>query len=193
MKRRDAIKQTALIMGYAVSASAISGVLAGCQATGGMDWTPVYLSKDQGTLLAEIAEIIIPASDTPGAKDVFVHEFIDTMIGKYLKAEEGETLKAGLAQVDADAQAAHGKKFMSCTPEQQTALLVKMADDTQAAMEADPSLRKNKPFFVLMKELTMLGYFTSEVVGKEIFSFDPVPGEYGDCIPVEEVKNSWTI
>lgn len=194
MKRRDAIKQTALIMGYAVSASAISGVLSGCEPSGIPNWTPANLTMDQGNLLADIAECILPASDTLGAKDVFVHEFIDVMLGKYMKAEEAESFKKGLDQLEADAKAAHGKGFRSLTPEEQTAVLVKSANEAQAAMDASEGPMKVKPFFAQMKELTLLGYFTSERVGKEILKFDPVPGEYDGCMPLENVNNtSWTI
>lgn len=194
MNRRDAIKQTALMMGYAVSASVVSGVMSGCQATESMDWTPSAMSQSQGEIVAQVAECILPASDTPGAKDVFVHEFIDTMLGTYMKPEEKTRFLAGVDQVEADAQSAHGKSFMSLSAEEQNALLVKMAKDTEAAIEADPSLRQNKPFFMQMKELTLTGYFTSERIGKEFLVFDPVPGRYDGCMPLEEVNNTnWTI
>ena len=195
MNRRDAIKQTALIMGYAVSASAVSGVLSGCQTSGGgYQWTPTNLTSAQGDLVAQIAECIIPATDTPGAKDVFVHEFIDIMLGKYLKPEEAESFKKGVDEVESKAQAAHSKGFLACTDEEQNALLVQIAEETQAAVEADPSLMRNRPFFMQMKELTLLGYFTSEQVGTEVLNFDPVPGRYDGCMDLSEVGGvNWTI
>ena len=80
MDRREALKRTAWIMGGAVSAPAIMGILKGCAAKPTIDWTPVFLSSDQGVLVSQVAEIIIPKTDTPGAKDVGVPGFIDQIL-----------------------------------------------------------------------------------------------------------------
>ena len=80
MDRREALKRTAWIMGGVVSAPAIMGVLKGCVAKPTIDWKPVFLSEDQGILVSEVAEIIIPKTDTPGAKETGVPGFIDLML-----------------------------------------------------------------------------------------------------------------
>src|SRR3989337_3186394 len=93
MDRREAIKRTAWIMGGAVSAPAIMGILKGCTAKPTIDWKPVFLSSDQGILVTQVAEIIIPKTDTPGAKDVGVPGFIDSLIKDcYAKADQDEFL-----------------------------------------------------------------------------------------------------
>ena len=80
MDRREALKRTAWIMGGAVSAPAHMGILKGCAAKPTIDWTPVFLSSDQGTLISQVAEIIIPKTDTPGAIVVCVDWFIDQIL-----------------------------------------------------------------------------------------------------------------
>ena len=85
MNRRDALKQTALLTGYALSASTIASIMNGCKASGDPAWVPQFLTEEQGALVAEMAECLIPRTDTPGAKDVFVHEFIDLMLKDYVK------------------------------------------------------------------------------------------------------------
>ena len=88
MDRREALKRTAWIMGGAVSAPAIMGILKGCAAKPTIDWTPVFLSSDQGALVSQVAEIIIPKTDTPGAKDVGVPGFIDQILKECYKKED---------------------------------------------------------------------------------------------------------
>ena len=185
MNRRDAIKQTALIMGYAVSASAVAGVMAGCQASETSNWIPVFLSKDQGNLVAEIAERILPASDTPGATDVNVHGFIDLMLKDYLDEEEVTRFMAGLSTVDQAAQSMHKKKFAALEAAQQDEVLMKLATEAEGKREA---------FFNQIKQLTVLGYFSSELVGEQYLNYDPIPGDYIGCVPLEEVGNvNWSI
>ncbi len=70
--RREALRKTALLMGAAVSASALTGILQGCKATPELTYTPVFFNADQATLVSEVADIIIPRTDTPGAKDAGV-------------------------------------------------------------------------------------------------------------------------
>ena len=89
MDRREALKRTAWLMGGAVSAPAIMGILKGCTAKPTIDWKPVFLSADQGVLVSQVSEIIIPKTDTPGAKDVGVPGFIDQIVGEcYAKEDE---------------------------------------------------------------------------------------------------------
>ena len=118
MNRRDALKRTALIMGYAVSASTIAAVMQGCEASGDPDWMPTYLTKDQSDLVAEIAEVILPKTDTPGAKDVFVHRFVDTMFGEFMEEKDKAIFVDGLASVDQASQSAHGKNYVDCSTEE---------------------------------------------------------------------------
>ena len=183
MNRRDALKRTALMMGYAVSASTIAAVMQGCETSGDPDWMPTYLNNDQSNLVAEIAEIILPKSDTPGAKDALVHRFIDSLFGGFMDDKKQALITEGLVAVDASSQSANNKKFVDATPEQQTAIIQKLANEAT-----------KDSFFAKIKELTLTGYFTSEVVGKNVLNYLPIPGEYKACIDIEEVGNvNWTI
>ena len=78
--RREALRKTALMMGAAISASAFAGLMQGCKTTPELTYVPRFFNEDQGRLVMEVAEIIIPKTDTPGAKDVGVPGFIDTML-----------------------------------------------------------------------------------------------------------------
>lgn len=80
MDRRQAIQRAAMVLGYSISAPALMGVLKGCKATPEIGYKPVFFNEDQAAIMAEVAEIIIPKTDTPGAKDTGVPAFMDLML-----------------------------------------------------------------------------------------------------------------
>ncbi|HET9662657.1 MAG TPA: gluconate 2-dehydrogenase subunit 3 family protein [Burkholderiales bacterium] len=196
MNRREAIRRVALLMGGAVSAPAILGVLAGCKAEPdtAAEWKPAFLTQAQAALVAEVAEIMIPRTDTPGAKDVGIATFIDKMMkDTYSKAEQQRFI-AGLADFEAQAKREHGRAFVELEPAQRAAL-VKQAHDP--AVEADrestvPLDKRRRPFILTMKELTLLGYFTSEPGATQVLQYRPVPGAYQACIPLAQAGNGKT-
>ncbi len=182
ISRREAIQRAALLLGVAISPSILQGVL---QAqTPGAGAKPQFLTETQFATAAAVAERILPRTDTPGAIDAGVPAFIDLMVGKYMTEAERRTLTAGLAEVESKSAAAHRAAFAQLTAAQQDALLKAMADAAQG---------KSGTFFHQIKELTILGYFTSEPVGKNVTHYDPIPGRYQGCIPLAEVGNrAWT-
>jgi hypothetical protein len=141
--------------------------------------TPLHLD-----LVTAIAERILPRTDTPGATDVGVPAFVDLMLGKYSTENERQIFTVGLDQVNAASLAAHARPFVNISAEQQDAILMKIAVASQ---------KKEKTFFHQMKELTVVGYFTSETVGRTVLHYDPVPGRFQGCVPISEVGNVlWT-
>lgn len=189
IKRREAIKLTAYLMGAAVSASAVAAVMTGCQSDAGTageakdvtaGWEPVYLSKDQTKLVEAATERIIPATDTPGAKEAKVNRFIDIYLKDNARKEEQEGFLKGLAALDSEAQAAYSKKFVNLTDEQQDEVLTKLMN-----READ------QEFFFGLKQLTLLGFFTSEVGATQVLKYNKIPGDYQGCIPFSEVGVTW--
>ncbi len=189
MNRRDAIKRTAFLMGGTISAAAMVGVLNGCQPVSkGINWEPQFLTLEQGKMVSLIAERIIPATETPGAKDVGVPEFIDLMLKDYYEGKDQKRFLEGLAKVESDAQSAHGKPFVQLNPEEQDAILTKF---DRVAFDTNKNGVDDQPFFTMVKELTLLGYFTSEVGATEVLQYDPVPGNYEGCVPLVDVGRAW--
>ena len=133
--RRAALQRAAWMLGGAISAPTILGVLAGCggqadapkagaaAASAPKPYVARTLSPEQNELVATISEAIIPQTDTPGARAARVNEFVDAMLTDYLPARERERFLAGLARVDARARRAHGRAFLECPAEQQEAVL----------------------------------------------------------------------
>lgn len=196
MKRREALKRTALLMGYAVSASAITGVMSGCQAdtkTPADGWKPKAFSETQINTLKEAAERILPATDgIIGAKDVMVERFADEMYNGFYKPEQVTVFKAGLDKLEADAKATHNKSFADLSEEQMDEMLTVIMNEAKGKEDASEA---DKPFFFPLKEITLLGFYTSEKVGKEVLNYLPVPGAYNGCFPLSEVENgrAWSL
>lgn len=188
MNRRNAIKNATILLGGMISASAISGVMAGCKAEPKIDWAPKYFTPEEAGTLDALIERIIPKTDTPGARDAGVNKFIDQMMAEFYPEKEKNDFRDGLKKLDADANAANGKAFAALTSEQQDGLLTKL--DAEAY---DPNRKPDDPphFFRTVKELTILGFCTSEEGATNFLKYDPVPGAYHGCIPYSEVGAAW--
>jgi hypothetical protein len=143
-----------------------------------------------------MAETILPRTSTPGAKDLGVPQFIDKMLKELLTEADQKEFVEGIESLDKRCEKDYGKVFVACEQKQKEETLNNL--DKEAA-KFPPSLwgivlvEKPDPitFFRRMKSLTLMGYFTSEKVGKEILRYDPVPGEYIGCMPLNGM-NSWT-
>lgn len=212
MNRREAIKRTSLIMGYAVSASAIAGLMSGCKAEPDTSWKPAFFDKDQIQLIAEVAERILPATDTPGAKDVLVHQFMDQILKQNYDIAAQKRVLAGVKAIEDASQKAYQKSLIDCSDEEKDAILTQFDKEAFNAKGANKKtgqyelvkakegqliqgegyLAKNKDhFFHILKELTFLGYFTSEKVGTDILNYDPIPGAYQGCIDYKDGSAAW--
>jgi hypothetical protein len=185
--RREAIKRTAMLMGAAVSASAISGVLNGCKPTPELIYTPVFFTPDQARIVTEVCEIIIPKTDTPGAKDAGVPGFIDTMLKDCYNKDDQERYLEGLTAFDELAKTTYSERFIYCEAEQQTELVKVVHDEALQMMKENREAKR--PFILMTKELTLLGFFTSEPGATQVLQYVPVPGLYKGCIPLSEAGN----
>jgi hypothetical protein len=176
-------------MGGAISAPAVGAILSGCRAEPApAAWTPEALTTDQVDLLGTIVDLIIPPTDTPGAKDAGVPVFIDKLLRDWVESEDRARFQAGLAAVDEEMQETHGVAFREATPEQQNALLTRLDQEaTQAREEGGGAL----PFFATLKEWTLVGYYTSEIGATQELQWLANPGRYDADLPLEEVGPTW--
>ena len=184
LSRRDAIR--GLTFTFGVAATGLAGRAAA--ATTALPWTPTALSPDEARLVDVVAELIIPKTDTPGAREAGVPQFIDRALADYYNKTQADRLRAGLARMDADARAAHGDVFVALTPQQQVDLLA--GYDREAA--AGQGQAAGEPhFFPLLEDLVTVGYFTSEPGATVALRYDPVPGAYHGCVPLAELGRGW--
>jgi len=141
------------------------------------------LTPQQNETVATIAELIIPKTDTPGAREAGVAAFIDVMLADWGDDDQRHMITAGLANVDERSRAAFGKNFVGCAPEQQAEILEDL--DYELARLRDTKSDTSKNFFQAMKWLTLTGYYTSEVGATSEMHYRVVPGRYEPCYPLE--------
>jgi gluconate 2-dehydrogenase gamma chain len=180
MNRRDmllllagtaALPDRLLAMGRAVHKRAQAGTLRA-------------LTPQQHEIAATIAELIIPKTDTPGARDAGVPAFIDVMLAEWADDEQRKMFTTGLADVDARSRAAFGKDFVACTAAQQSEIVQDL--DYELAQLRDAKADTSRQFFGAMKWVTLTGYYTSEVGATSELHFRVVPGRYEPCYPLEQ-------
>jgi hypothetical protein len=131
----------------------------------------------------------MPKTDTLGAKEVGVPNFIDKMLNECYKKEDQDRFLAGLASFDEEAKKAHGDIFIYLKPEEQLVFVKKYNEDSVKASKEKPG---PKSFFLMAKELTLMGYFTSEVGATKVLQYEAVPGAYKGCIPLKEAGQGRT-
>ena len=187
--RRQALERVAILLGGAISAPTVAGVLSKPTRrawAASPAWAPRTLSPAQLELVATVAEHIIPPTDTPGARAAGVHRFVDTLLSDHYPATERDRFLAGLADVDARAQSAHGQPFRQCSPEQRIALLGEMDARAFASSRGEDGW-----FFRRLKELTIVGYYTSEFGAMQELHVSPF-GAYRGDIPYASVGRAWS-
>ncbi len=194
MNRREVIQRVAMLMGGAISAPAVLAVLNGCSPKPGAGWQPLFLSKEEGAMVEAVAELIMPRTDTPGAREVGVPAFIDVILKDAYPSDEQARFISGLKDFDAEAQRVHGKPFLELPQAQRVSYLQRVHDEAAAAekVEADkdvPAGERKRPFVLMMKELTLLGFFTSQAGATQVLQYVAVPGGFQACIPIAEAGN----
>lgn len=177
-----------MLLGGALSAPAIAGVLAGCDTrNAGGTWRA--LTSEQGELVATIADHIIPETDTPGARAAGVHVFIDTMLAGHYGEEDRKRVLDGLGEFDERARRECGGPFIRCSAEEQRALLTRV-DQEAFASTGGP---RDVPWFRTIKELTVLGYYTSEIGATKELQHVAVPERFEGCVPLEQIGRTWAV
>ena len=187
MNRRDAIRSVVFMLGGTFSAPTLLAMDRWERGTvGEISSTKLALTDQQKLIVSEVAELIIPKTNTPGAKDAGVPAFIVMMLQDCYKTPEHASFLEGVKSLEE-------KKFLTLSNAQKTEMLKQVESDSVEQIKAyqvqqtkmgDNEDReqmaaqtKGLPYWRLMKELTMLGYFTSEEGIKSSFDYVPIPGK----------------
>ncbi len=136
------------------------------------------ISADQDSLLAELAESIIPKTTTPGAKDISAHRFALKMMDDCRSKEDQEKFLAGLAAFEKQADKISGKSFVKQSAEERKAVLTEMEKDKESKEDA-------VAFYRTMKRFTIQAYSSSEFFLTKVQVYELVPSRYHGCVPVK--------
>lgn len=167
ISRREAVQTLLLLMGGTLSLPVQAALL---RKTGNSD--PGRFSADEQVLITELTEVIIPTTNTPGAKVAGVGEFVSYVIGHCTDTTQQEAFRRGLQRTDALSQSAHGKRFELLEASQKAGIMEQLG-------------RQEKAFFTTLRELTIVGYFTSETGATQALDYVAIPGRFEGDIPLK--------
>ncbi|MFK5974839.1 MAG: gluconate 2-dehydrogenase subunit 3 family protein [Flavobacteriaceae bacterium] len=197
MERREALKLSAGFLGYSLSGLVFSSMLNGCKVDANTDWTPLFFTKEQAITISEMAEHILPRTDTPGAKDILVHRFIDKLIYECYATDAQKSFLEGLDAFQSFCMKKTGNLFEDDSEEEKDAIFAAHEEILyQPAVYIWGNKIKDEgdiTFYRQIKGLSLFGYFSSEEVSKNILNYDPVPGKFVGCVPLEEIGNAWAL
>jgi len=148
------------------------------------------LDPHQNATVVTISELIIPQTDTPGAKTARVNEFIDLIVAEWYDEQEKSAFLSGLADVDQRSQSTFGKDFVGCSEKQQIQILNDL--DEESRVKSEPPVRRRprntpveeKQFFSMIKQLTLIGYYTSEIGFVQELHEEIIPARHAGCAPL---------
>ncbi len=207
MNRRKALKGLGLSMGYAIAAPTAISILQSCSRKE-ESWTSVFFTEDEKHMVKHLVDIILPVTDTPGGLDLNLPQFVDMMCNDTLKESDKELFHQGSGSFAYEYQQRFKKDlgksnredmkqlfslYFDLDQEEQDQVKLLLSRSVENVSEKDMKNFTIYKFLLTVRSLSLLGYFTSEKIGKEVLNFDPIPGAYKACIPVSEVGNAWTI
>jgi hypothetical protein len=187
MYRREVLQSISLLIGSAFVSPALAEILDGKRAMPSTSRQNIFNAEDSA-LITEIADVIIPDTSTPGAKQAGVGEFIQLIVNECYTPEDQAAFKAGLAETDRQSIGLYQKKFLESDKKQREDILRRI----EARALADKS-KKGFSFWFAIKELSVTGYFTSEIGAKQALEYVWVPGRYEACIDLKPDQKTWAV
>ncbi len=202
MDRRDVLKYTAYLTGYAVTAPLTSAILSGCKSEPATaEVTTKFFSAEEFPSIEAMINTMLPKTDTPGAVELGVPSFVDIVLADYTEEEDQQKLQKGLSAWLSEVSNAKGSSYAELSAEDQLRLLNELdASSKKAAEELDDlDLDKEEkedraPWWFDLKSMVIGGYYSSEYIGTEVLVYDPVPGAYQGCISLSDMGGkNWSL
>jgi len=215
MDRRRALRNIGLTTGFVVASPALLNLLQSCTAEKA-SWIPEFFTPEEGIALTNIVDVIIPKTDTPSASEVNVPQFIDKYIVEVEFEEDQKRYKTRMAGLVAQLKAKYNQDLADITPEQYEEIVaenLKVNGDKRDELNKRISVEGNEIdldkaekveqdnealAFGMINDLrwsTINAYKNSQKIGEEVLAYDPVPGLYNGCMPLEEATQgrSWSL
>ena len=187
MDRRKALQNVALLLGGTIAGGSLF-LQSGCKPSAKQ--VNALFDEDQVKYMDEIAETILPKTNTPGAKEAAVGAFMALMVQDCYTPEQQQVFVKGLEDIEKRSKDQYKDSFMSIKPEDRTALLT-LLDKEQKEFQEKKEKDAPSHYFRMMKELTLLGFFTSEAGATKALRYVAVPGRYEGCVDYKKGDRAW--
>ena len=188
MDRRRALKGLGLSLGYIVATPTIIGMLESCK-TDENQWEPIFLTISEGIVIKNLIDLILPKTEAiPGALEVNVPEFLDLYASKIFGDDQKKKFKNGLSAIFVELNVSHNKPN-KVKAEKYDGVLSKYLRANKLELEEFNKNEQNALVLntlIDLRSLAIWAYKTSEVVGKNILAYDPIPGVQKGCISLEK-------
>lgn len=182
MNRREALNRVALLCGGAVIGGHL--FLEGCTKPSTQNVESLF-EEDTIDYLGNIADTILPETGSPGAKEAGVGAFIPVMVRDCYTEEDQKVFLEGLDKLDKAASDKYSKGFQELSADERTELLIEI-DAERAEHQKNRKGGEPSHYFQMIKQLTLLGYFTSELGATKALRYVPIPGRYDGDIPYKK-------
>ena len=179
MNRREAISAVSLLLGGTIIGAEF--FLTGCKNPEAKVGDQLTFDKDKIALLDEIGDTILPATSTPGAKAANIGAYMQVIVTDCYEEKNQKIFMEGLTKINDASKKKFDKSFMEVDAKQRNALLVELDNEQKDYMKKKKK-DDSSHYFRMMKELTLLGYFTSEIGCTQALRYVDVPGKYDGCI-----------
>ncbi|WP_199120155.1 gluconate 2-dehydrogenase subunit 3 family protein [Pedobacter sp. ASV28] len=192
MDRREALRSVAILLGTTISAGT-TDILFSSYTLPENEKNNVTFSVEQRKLLTEIADVIIPTTkSSPGAKVAGVGKFIPMMINDCYPAKQQQSFYKGLTEFEARVKKTYGKSYGLIPLKDRQKLLTELRQETLDQKQAkNPDQADITYFFTITRDLTSLGYFSSEVGCTKAREYLPIPGSYDGNTTLKPGQKSW--
>jgi gluconate 2-dehydrogenase gamma chain len=199
MDRREALQLLGTGVALHLASPNLLAALREVRARSGTQTALRTLNSHQNATVNAIADLMIPRTETPGAVDVAVNQFIDLILSEWFSDEERKRFLNGLADVDASARASFGKEFIECSSVEQSEIMMAMGEQMTREAEAvrysarryRGSLPKpDKNFYYMLRSLILTAYYTSEEGATKELRFAVISDRHDGCASSEEAREA---
>lgn len=190
MNRREALSAVGFLVGGTVIGA--QAFLTGCSSKPAAPEGGRLLTKDQLAFLDEVGETILPTTaSSPGAKEAKIGEFMEVMVNDCYSPADQKIFLEGITSLDNASKAKYDDDFIKIKPEERHQLLLGI--DKEASTYNDGKAEDASPhYYTMMKQLTLLGYFSSEIGSTKALAHVAVPGHYEACVPLKPGQKAWS-
>ena len=197
MDRRKALKKAGLLAGATIAMPSLFSLLQSCKTETRLDWQPEFFTEAEAKTISALIDTILPTTDSPGGLDVKADMFIDKVVAQTYDAEGQQNMRKAIAVFNATSKEKYGSVFYDLSDADKASML---QEEESKAPKFNPGIwgttvGEQKPvgFYRSMKSMAIWAYFTSEEIGENVLSYDPIPGGYEACKPLSDVGNRWSL
>jgi hypothetical protein len=186
VNRRDSLVALSAVTAHALFPSVLAEAAAAAAGLDAATWVPRWIRPERAAMLEWLVDTILPATATPGAREARVHVFVDLVLRDCYAPAEQRLFLTGLEALAGECQTRHGRPFESCSPGERHALLAPL-DAASYAPDTGP----RGSFIRILKDLTLLGFFTSRIGATQVLAYEAVPGGYRGCLELRPGQRAW--